>query len=145
MIKQVWDGENTPKKMSSATVDVNGKTVSFAGRCRDLLDDAERVFGVDHSIKGAVRQSKRVIHQKFYTHTDYTHGNLKIPLPTTAFKVESGFDSPTYLDAEGKTKHWGMNGIKEHYHYYCHYEMPMNEVAARRIPCSCQALSLIHI
>ena len=141
-VKYIWeDIDKTSYGTASYSVDENGKSVSFAMRCRDLLDNEERVFGVKSTgPKSQEREKNRKTRQKFYDCVSYPpYGDEVVPLAKTCYKVCSGFDSPTYQDAKGNTKHYGKNGIKEHFHFYCHYRMKPLTCATRRIPCSCDS------
>ena len=140
-VKGVGDND-TVNKLESYTVDENGKTVSFAKRCADLLSDRDRVFGAKGHRKSQKRENIAKTRERFYYYMNYEHDGpdkVEVPLPTTGFKAK-GFDEPTYIDPEtGKKKKYGKSGIKDHFHFYCHYDMPKDTVAVRRVPCSCQS------
>ena len=96
-----------------------------------------RIFGVKSHIKSKKREDNRKVRKRFYWVLDYRDDDVRIPLEHTNFKIVSGFDKPTYIDEEGKTKEYPRNGIADHYNFVTHPKMPLNVVAARRYPCLC--------
>jgi hypothetical protein len=125
--------------MESYTVDSNGKEVSFAKRCCELLSDQDRRFGAKSEVKSNKREVWQKLGSRFYTVSKYRIDGEVLPIENTAFKIVDGFDKPTYHDDNGKKKVTTKNGIQDHYHFYMGYEFPQNTVAVRRIPCSCDA------
>jgi hypothetical protein len=123
--------------MESFAVDADGKQVSFARRGGNVLADPDRIFGVKSHIKSKKREDNRKVRKRFYWVLDYRDDDVRIPLEHTNFKIVSGFDKPTYIDEEGKTKEYPKNGIADHYNFVTHPKMPLNVVAARRYPCLC--------
>ena len=139
-VKGVGDHE-TANKLESYTVDENGKTVSFAKRCRDLLSDHDHVFGAKGVRKSRKREMIAKTRERFYYYMNYEHDGddkLTVPLQTSGFKAV-GFDSPKYINEKGKSQAYTKSGVKDHFHFYCHWEMPRDTVAIRRVPCSCES------
>jgi hypothetical protein len=105
-------------KMASYTVDSDGKEVSFAKRCVEMLKDPERQFGAKSHSKSTKREEGRKVRARFYSVSNYRIDGKILPIENTAFKVVDGFDKPTYIDDEGKKKVTKKNGIQDHYHFY---------------------------
>ena len=128
--------DNDKKYLSAELVNAKvGGKVSMAELFHKVLSDPKHSNGAKGDRKSAKREYNSKIQHRYYTvmhhgNTDQD-ANSYLPIPTTKFVVASGFEKSTALD-----KYWG---IGHHYHFYCCPQLGLGKVAARRIPCSCQA------
>ena len=117
--------------MEFAVRGADGKVISLAAKCCEVLGDPDRRNGYTENGKFKKREAARPnkFANRFYF--PMHHGNTdspqnsKVHLCTSKCIVESGFEKGPY------------NGIGAHYDFITWWRLGVGKVAARRIPCRC--------
>ncbi len=110
------------KGFDSATRGADGKIISQAEVCYQVLSHESRRFGDVADSKHKRKEGQESVEERYYEVNDYPKDD-PIPVQDCVFKIDS--------------KQWGkgtQNKIKEMSHFYYHPDMPLNTCAVRMIP-----------
>ena len=116
-------------KVDNATRNPDGSPISCGGMCYEILSHPTWRYPLEGDTKHKRKEGQIGIKERHYGLTNFDEDN---PIP---------FDGVTFFidDSQWGSSSETKNKINEMFHLYCHPFMPMNTLAARRIPCVCEA------
>ena len=115
---------NCNERQMNAFNFTNTEENSFAEECARLCRSKHRQNGVLTGSNYVARASQSKLSRRYYhVHNDKEHNNMQISKTTTGWHTSQGVKS----------------GIMYHHNFRADPKLPIGKIAARRIPCACQA------